>query len=218
MYVGVAEISGLFTQTPAEMKDRYISLLEKFEVALKINHHQMIIPSLMLEQASYPKPDDVLSDVLALEGVESFYHPPLHRFWLADFVQQGFWPRLICRVATDPRIRRVREGEREGRREGVGEGKRGKERGEGGERERDSWVCTISLGAAEYHWHKVTPSPLPHILHRQLHRGLHRDFPLSLSPCGIQDSAGLDPLEDRHGILVQGTHPHGHEAGLERTR
>ena len=93
------------------MKARYISLLEKFEVALKINHHQMIIPSLMSERASYPKPDDVLSDIptTMLDEVESLYQPPLRRFWLADFVPAGFWPRLICRVATDQQIGRVRE-------------------------------------------------------------------------------------------------------------
>ncbi len=110
--VGVAEISGLFTQrddTPPEMKDRYISLLEKFEIALKINRSQMIIPSLMLEQASYPKPNDLLTDISSamLDDVESYYQPPLRRFWLADFVPPGFWPRLICRVATDHQIGRV---------------------------------------------------------------------------------------------------------------
>ena len=107
----MAEISGLFSQRDIdpEMKDRYISLLEKFEVALKINRHQMIIPSLMPEQASYPKPDDVLSDVPQemLDEVEGFYQPPLRRFWLADFVPAGFWPRLICRVATDHQIGKV---------------------------------------------------------------------------------------------------------------
>jgi hypothetical protein len=112
-HTGVAEISGLFSQRdiPPQMKDRYISLLEKFEVALKINSHQMIIPSLMTERASYPKPDDVLSDISSsnIDEVESFYQPPLRRFWFADFVPAGFWPRLICRVATDRQIGRVSE-------------------------------------------------------------------------------------------------------------
>ena len=104
-YVGVAEISDLFNQrdTSTDMKAHYISLLEKFEVALKINNHQMIIPSLMSERA-----DDIPSDISTsmLDEVE----PPLRRFWLADFVPAGFWPRLICRVATDQQIGRVRRG------------------------------------------------------------------------------------------------------------
>lgn len=71
----------------------------------------MIIPSLMPEQVFYPKPDDVLSDVskAVLDEIEGFYQPPMCRFWLAAFVPAGFWPRLICRVATDQQIERVRK-------------------------------------------------------------------------------------------------------------
>ena len=79
------------------MKECYISLLEKFEVALKISPNQMIIPSLTPEKASYPKPAD---DAL-------FNCPPLRRFWLADFIPDGFWPRLICRVTSDQQIAHV---------------------------------------------------------------------------------------------------------------
>lgn len=109
----MAEISGLFCHrdiTPT-MKDRYISLLEKFEVALKINASQMIIPSLMPESAIYPKPNDILSDIPSakLDEIESHYQPPLQRIWLADYVPAGFWPRLICRVATDHQIGKVRK-------------------------------------------------------------------------------------------------------------
>ena len=108
LHAGVADVSGLFKQMDidAAMKDQYLSLLEKFEIALKINDHQMIIPSLMPDQVSYPKPDDILSEDM-LEEVAGYYQPPLHRFWLADFVPAGFWPRLICRVATDQHITRV---------------------------------------------------------------------------------------------------------------
>ena len=106
---GVAEVSGLFCykDMSVSLKNHYISLLEKFEVALKINSSQMIIPSLMPEQTSYPTPSVVLSDVAMLGGVDD-YLPPLCRFWLADYMPDGFWPRLICRVATDPQISHVR--------------------------------------------------------------------------------------------------------------
>ena len=91
------------------MKHRYISLLEKFEVSLRINPNQMIIPSLMPESMSYPKPDETLSDIPSsmLDDVERYYQPPLHRFWVADYIPDGFWPRLICRVATDHQIKKV---------------------------------------------------------------------------------------------------------------
>lgn len=29
------------------------------------------------------------------------YHPPLFRIWLAHFIPEGFWPRLLCRIASD---------------------------------------------------------------------------------------------------------------------
>ena len=122
-------MAGLFSQRDVSphLKEHYITLLEKFEVALRISRHQMIIPSLMCEQATYPNPDSLLqhqlksestsvkSDSTAVpdldhglwEEVESWYQPTLHRFWLADFVPDGFWPRLICRVATDQQIAKV---------------------------------------------------------------------------------------------------------------
>ena len=32
------------------------------------------------------------------------YHPPLFRIWLANFIPEGFWPRLLCRIASDLEI------------------------------------------------------------------------------------------------------------------
>ena len=32
------------------------------------------------------------------------YHPPLFRFWLAHFIPEGFWPRLLCRIVSDLEI------------------------------------------------------------------------------------------------------------------
>ena len=87
------------------MKYKYISLLEKFELAMKINHDQMIVPSLMPED---PSPDDIPNDASITEA-EIPYGPPLRRFWLAEFIPDGFWPRLICRVATDQHIEQVSE-------------------------------------------------------------------------------------------------------------
>ena len=67
---------------------------------------QVIIPSLMPSEANYPKPNDILSDIKM--DVDSFYQPPMRRFWLADYIPEGFWPRLICRIATDHQIGKVR--------------------------------------------------------------------------------------------------------------
>ena len=32
------------------------------------------------------------------------YHPALFRVWLAHFIPEGFWPRLLCRIASDLEI------------------------------------------------------------------------------------------------------------------
>lgn len=32
------------------------------------------------------------------------YHPPLFRVWLAHFIPEGFWPRLLCRIVSDLEI------------------------------------------------------------------------------------------------------------------
>ena len=92
-------------EAPISLKQKYIKLLEKFEVALKINESQVLIPSLMPDHASYPKPNDMLSDVS--RNVDNYYMPPMRRFWLSNFIPDGFWPRLICRIATDQQIAKV---------------------------------------------------------------------------------------------------------------
>ena len=108
---GVAEVRELFSQgdIPHSLKEKYIHLLEKFEVALKINRRQVIIPSLMPETTVYPKTNDILSDITSTLScsIDEHYHPPLRRFWLSNYIPDGFWPRLICRIATDQQIGKV---------------------------------------------------------------------------------------------------------------
>lgn len=109
---GVAEVRTLFAQRniPETLKDKYISLLEKFEVALIIKRRHVIIPSLMPDAAQYPKTTDVLQDCrleASLSNIESYYQPPLRRFWVSNYIPDGFWPRLICRIANDHQIGKV---------------------------------------------------------------------------------------------------------------
>ena len=106
---GIGEVCDLFERydAPVSLKHKYIKLLEKFEVALQINKNQILIPSLMPEQAQYPKPNDMLSDVSP--NVDTYYIPPMRRFWLSNYIPEGFWPRLICRIATDQQIAKVGE-------------------------------------------------------------------------------------------------------------
>ena len=102
----------LFSQRdiPETLKDKYISLLEKFEVALTIKRRHVIIPSLMPDSAQYPKTTDVLHDYIleeSMSAIEACYQPPLRRFWVSNYIPDGFWPRLICRIANDQQIGKV---------------------------------------------------------------------------------------------------------------
>ena len=103
----MGEICNLFKDAPDRLRKKYIQLLEKFEVALQLTDTQVIIPSLMPDEVNYPKPNDALSDIHM--NVDSFYQPPMRRFWMADYIPEGFWPRLICRIATDHQIGKVKQ-------------------------------------------------------------------------------------------------------------
>ena len=107
--VGVAEINTLFSKldVPQTIKDKYISLLEKFEVALTIKGQRIIIPSLLPDSIFFPKPDENLSDVNLTNSIDECYQPPLRRLWISDYIPDGFWPRLICRVVNDQQITKV---------------------------------------------------------------------------------------------------------------
>ena len=101
----MGDVCDLFQGSPEGLRKKYIKLLEKFEVALQLTETQVIIPSLMPTEASYPKPNDCLRDIEM--DVDNFYQPPMRRFWLAVYIPEGFWPRLICRIATDHQIGKV---------------------------------------------------------------------------------------------------------------
>ena len=53
----------------------------------------------------YPRTGDDLRGIRRFS--DDFYFTVLRRFWLVDFVHEGFWPRLICRIANDQQIVQV---------------------------------------------------------------------------------------------------------------
>lgn len=101
---GVAEISSLFSQhnVSPELRYCYICLMEKFNIALKLKEGKVIVPSRLPVCGMYPKPVSHFE-----KDGEREYQPPLRRFWFAEFVPIGFWPRLISRIITDIHIERV---------------------------------------------------------------------------------------------------------------
>ena len=104
--LGVANIDTLFSEYKGQkhLQDKYISLLEKFDVVQKLGDNQVIIPTLMPDSAQYPDTMDVFSD---FEMSLRSFQPPLRRIWCSNFIPNGFWPRLVCRIATDEQIGKV---------------------------------------------------------------------------------------------------------------
>lgn len=84
---------------PEMLQPIYISLLEKFEVAMVTNQQHIIIPSLMPVEAQILVHDESV--------VTDNYQPPLRRFWYSSYIPDGFWPRLICRIVKDNHITRA---------------------------------------------------------------------------------------------------------------
>ena len=113
LYTGKANICNLFLcekdlqGKKPQLQETYVNLLEKFEVVLKINSQEVIIPSLMPDRGQYPKPSNNLSDVTMAAYHQDCYQPPLRRIWLSHFIPDGFWPRLICRIVKDNQIKSV---------------------------------------------------------------------------------------------------------------
>lgn len=96
-----------FLKNNAAKADTYIELLQKFEVALRVNKTYVIIPSLMPTEAYFPKLNDSLEGLSLSEGHIDSFIPPLRRFWFSNYVPEGFWPRLICRIINDPQIKSI---------------------------------------------------------------------------------------------------------------
>ena len=89
------------------MSRSYLQLLQKFELALQLNEWEVLIPPLLPDEASFPQPDEFLQDVSMSECHDDLYQPPIRRFWVSNYIPEGFWPRLICRVYKDQQINSV---------------------------------------------------------------------------------------------------------------
>ena len=93
-------LNAQFESDMDELKEELKYLLEKFELALTVDDKHKIIPSLMSDEMPY----------LAFEThnhIGDPYPAPLRRFWLSDYIPDGFWPRLICRIVKDHQISKV---------------------------------------------------------------------------------------------------------------
>ena len=102
-YSGSVDINDLFTESKElqTFKDECINLLSKFDIALRLKNHRLLVPSLL--------PVDPPSSLpLCINSTnELAVYPPLRKFWFSEFIPNGFWPRLICRITTNQNINTI---------------------------------------------------------------------------------------------------------------
>ena len=93
--VGSVEINELVSQSRLheDLKDECINLLGKFDIALRLENHRLLVPSLLS-----PKPPASLPTV---NIGNTLVCPPLWKFWFTEFIPNGFWPRLVCRLTAN---------------------------------------------------------------------------------------------------------------------
>ena len=107
---GVLELKDLFCHRnyTSFMKTHFVNYMEKFEVIMRINPEQVIVPC-GVEKSRVSVPDEVQVNMntKTFTDVDGDCYPPLTRFWLSDFIPDGFWPRLICGIFKDPQIQKV---------------------------------------------------------------------------------------------------------------
>ena len=84
--------------------DTYVELLERFEVVLRIDNDQILVPSFLPDRQIYT--EKTMIDLTKLNKVEAdSYH--LRRLWFLDHVPYGFWARFISRLRGDETIQEL---------------------------------------------------------------------------------------------------------------
>jgi len=104
--VGFVEINELVSRSRLleDLKDECINLLSKFDIALRLENRLLLVPSFLSPNppASLPTVNRNASDV-----DKSLAYPPLWKFWFTEFIPNGFWPRLVCRLTTNHSINKT---------------------------------------------------------------------------------------------------------------
>lgn len=114
---GVLKISDLQSQIfkgqkrfPSSLVMKYIELMSKFEVAIKISDKFLLIPSLLPDrQKECPVVADHESPELRRAmNIHAYLHNRVHRRqYLMSYIPSGFWARLLTRLIADDRICKI---------------------------------------------------------------------------------------------------------------
>ena len=95
-FVSLDYVNAQFADVSDDLKEKLKYLLEKFELALTVDNKHIIVPSLMSDEMPS-----------GFDQSNSDAYPPLRRVWLSDYIPDGFWPRLMCRIVKDHHISKV---------------------------------------------------------------------------------------------------------------
>ena len=105
-FSGVLKVDELRSQIfrsrrfPSSHVKKYIELMNKFEVALQIANHYLLVPSLLLQNQRKPSrisqnlPEDV-RDCMSMKAY--FKEQVFRRLYRMSYMPSGFWARLISR-------------------------------------------------------------------------------------------------------------------------
>ena len=103
----------LFTESKnfQGFKDECINLLSKFDIALRLESHHLLVPSLLPVKPPGSLPSCISDGEMLINtcpnNSENIDYPPLRKFWFSKFIPNGFWPRLICRLTTNQSINTI---------------------------------------------------------------------------------------------------------------
>ena len=81
---------------PPKYIEKYIQLLVKFEVVLKVDEESLLIPSFLQENRP---------EILYFSYPHTDYLPPIRTHIMVDYIPGGFWARLITRILSDEAIK-----------------------------------------------------------------------------------------------------------------
>ena len=108
------DINDLFTESKElqTFKDECVTLLSKFDIALRLKNRQLLVPSLLPVDPPSSLPSCISGNNQLLDDThsgnsENVVHPPLWKFWFSKFIPNGFWPRLICRLTNNQNINSI---------------------------------------------------------------------------------------------------------------
>jgi len=107
--LGFVEIDELVTRSRLleDLKDECINLLSKFDIALRLENRLLLVPSLLSPNPPTSLPAVSIGNRELSDIDKLIVYPPLWKFWFTQFIPNGFWPRLVCRLTTDHSINKT---------------------------------------------------------------------------------------------------------------